>query len=302
MARRATTGRVSVHVAHAAFLPERQATLKRLLKQLKPQGVRPVVHRSEIREHSSVWATRVYEACAAENAEAAIVLNDDVEVSPRLIMAVEDLLELKTSRMVSLHAVHPMCRSLAEAGLTAFATYHLTGPGYVLRRGVARELLAYYAALPKAWKAKVNEDNVAIQYAFRLREPIWNTIPALVLHDASVPSSLGYEKHPQRVTPVAWTDPLFGPDRRRSVLRVSGEEQVPFLETHWTKHATLLATEIAISLGVDTTVCWFCLERPGNFASDKSGTRICGRCVHNIVGHTINQSTKEGTMDVQKRE
>ena len=297
---RRVTGRIAVHIAHAAFLPERGASLARLIGQLRPQGVRPVVHRSETTEHASIWARRIYEAAAAENADGTIVLNDDVEVSPHLIEAVEGILDDKTSRMVSLHAVHPMCRSLAEAGRAWFATYHLTGPGYLLRRGAARELRDYYAAAPARWTSNVNEDNVAIQLAFRHREPIWNTIPALVLHDESLPSTLGYEKHPMRVTPVPWMDPLFDPKEIRDPRRWLVTDPVPFLETHWTKRETLLATEIAVSLGIDPSRCWWCLERQASFGAERSGARMCGRCVQDIVGHTINASSKDGSVQVQR--
>lgn len=280
---------VSVHIAHAAFLPERKATLERLLKQLAEQrgvshGFEPRVHRSEKREHASVWATRVYRAIAAENPDAAIVLNDDVEVSPDLVASVRQMLRQPTSRMISLHASHPMARSLAEAGQRWFATYHLTGPGYVVRKGGARELLDWGAAAPKAWFEKVNEDNVAIQWGFRNREPIWNAIPALVKHDESVPSSLGYDQHAGRVTKVAWDEEIFrGIDLRDEHTWDPPRGGVPFLETHWTDTATLLTEEIAISLGIAPMICWFCKDRPALIGSNKTGARICHVCVRDFA-------------------
>ena len=284
--------RVTVHVAHAEFLPERKETLARLMGQLEDQ-CRPVVHRSTQREHASVWATRVYAACAAEDADAAIVLNDDVEVSGDLVGAVAAMLDAATSRMISLHPVHPMGRSLAEAGLRWFATYHLTGPGYVLRKGVAKELLAYYRETPKHWNTKNNEDNVAIQLAFRHREPIWNAMPALLVHDTTVPSSLGYDNHPSRVTTVPWTDAMFKKlDLRSWETWDPGKAEVPFLETHWTDHRTLVAHELCNDLGIPPEWCWWCLERPASFGSPKSGARMCPKCLHDTVGGVINTAMK----------
>ena len=51
--------KIAVHIAHAEFLPERKATLDRLLGQLSDQKVKPIVHRSATRDHASTWATRM---------------------------------------------------------------------------------------------------------------------------------------------------------------------------------------------------------------------------------------------------
>jgi hypothetical protein len=278
--------KIAVHIAHAAFLPERAATLERLRQQLAPQTDRVHVYRSEKREHASVWATRMYGAAAVEDADAAIFLNDDVEVSSYLVTAVEAMIEQRTSRMISLHTVHPLARGLAEAGQRWLSTYHVTGPGYVFRKGVARQVLDYYAAAPKGWTSKVNEDNVLIQFAFRHREPIWNSIPALVRHDVHVPSSLGYDDHPGRVSAVPWTDELFAGD-------VLGRPDywaspVAFVETHWTPTETLLTTEIAVSLGMDPEMCWWCGERPFAIGSPKTGARMCVGCLYGAVGVVFN--------------
>jgi len=286
--------RVTVHIPTAsAWLPERVATLDRLLAQLEKQDCRPVVHRSMRREHASVWAVRVYEAVAAEDPDCAIILNDDVQVAPDLIAAIHAVLQNprhRLSRFLSLHAVHPMSRSLAEAGQRYFSTFHVTGPAYCHLRGTSREILAYYKEAPKAWTSKLHEDNVQIQLAFRHREPVLNLIPALVVHDESVPSSLGFDSHPNRVTKVPWTDPLF-----EGVDLTKGWEvpaQVPFMETHWTQTQTLLSQEISNDLGVAPEACWHCLERPAFFGSEKSGARMCGKCLSDAVNGCINEAMK----------
>lgn len=280
--------KIAVHVAHAAFLPERKFTLERLLGQLDAQKCKPIVHRSETREHACVWATRMYTLAAASGADAEIYLNDDVEVAPCLIEAVREMISQSTSRMLSLHAVHPMAASLAQAGQRWLKTYHVTGPAYVFRKGVCREALAYYAETPKTWNQRVNEDNVLIQLAFRHREPIWNSIPALVVHDSSIPSSLGYDNHPGRVTPVPWRDPLFEGIDLRAGWEAPAE--VPYLETHWTSTRTLLAEEVCVNLGVDPQTCWWCLQRPAFMGSDKSGARLCAKCLHDATGTCLNMA------------
>ena len=292
--------RVTVHIAHAAFLPERAATLDRLYSQLAPQmGKRKaVVHRSEEREHASVWARRVYAAVAAENADAAIVLNDDVEISDELVAAATVMLEQPTSRIISLHCVHPMARSLAESGQKWLRTYHVSGPAYIMRKGAAAEAQRYYDETPQRWNGAVNEDTVLIQMMFRHREPVWNSLPALVTHDTAVPSSLGYDNHAGRATAVAWHDRELWPESATRDLsspefwRPEGE--IPFLPTHWTPDETLLSHEIANDLGIGPTICWWCRKVPAAFGSPQSGARMCHVCLHATVGGVINAAMKAG--------
>jgi len=286
--------RITLHVAHAKFLPERAETLARLLGQLEAQGLRAVVHESVKREHASVWATRIYKAIAAEDPEMACILNDDVDVSPHLAAAMHAWVRMPTSRILSLHTVHPMARSLAEAGQRWLSTYHVTGPGYIFRKGVARQVLEYYARAPRQCVTAWNEDNILIQFMYKLREPVWNCIPALVVHDVTVPSSLGYENHPQRTASVPWTDALFKDANFSWTDQWNpGDKPVPYLETHWTPTSTLDTNEVAFTLGIDPMQCYWCLERLALFGSEKSGARICPKCIHEILGSLINAATRK---------
>lgn len=285
-----TDARISIHIAHAAWMPERKDTLARLLAQLEPQGVRPTVHRSEDREHSSVWAVRMYRAAAAAKCKADVFLNDDVEVSPHLVAAVRAQLQAPTSRIVSLHTVHPIARSLAEAGQRWMRTYHVTGPAYYFREGAAQQVLDYYADVPKAWSGKANEDNVMISFLFRHREPAWNAMPGLVQHDTGVPSSLGYENHPQRVCCVPWNDRALysGGEALGDPEFWRPDGEVPFLDTHWTQTGTLVRQEVCNDLGIAPEVCWWCLKRPAQFGSPTSGATMCNPCFHDTMGGILN--------------
>jgi hypothetical protein len=71
---------------------------------------------------------------------------------------------------------------------------------------MAETLLDYWSKLPWQWASTVNEDNVAIQWAYENNKPIYQTIPALVRHDTSVNSTLGYDHHDYRRPSVPWTD------------------------------------------------------------------------------------------------
>jgi hypothetical protein len=282
---------MKVAIAHAAFLPERGATLARLLEQLAPQGGAEVL-RSTKREHASTWARRLWEYADATKDDV-ICLNDDTEVSSELVAACKAMLPLPTSSMVSLHTVHPLSRSLAEAGQRFIKTYHLTGPAYLLRAGVAAELLEYMKQAPRAWIEKRNEDNWAIQFAFRQRRPIWGSIPALAVHDTTIPSSLGYDNHPGRVSPVPWTDELFVDAELSDPAWWKPGGEVPFLETHWTDHRALATTEVAVTLCIDPETCWFCGKMPFSLGSEETGARICFQCHYNLARNVYIDAAKQ---------
>jgi hypothetical protein len=290
--------RIGIHIATCAdFVSERKATLERLLEQLRTQTSCVTVHRSPQREHASVWATRMYRVAAAEDARGAVFLNDDVEVPSAFVEACDAFLNLPTSRIVSLAVVHPISRSIGEAGHRWLSTYHVTGPGYLFRRGVAKEVLAFYAESPKEWTSSVNEDNVLIQYLFRHRDPAWSCVPGLVLHDTSVASTLGYDTHPGRICPVAWTDPLFkdSPLSEPHFWRPTSE--VPFIETHWTDHRALVTQEVANDLGVGADTCWHCGLEPWVQGSEKTGARIGAKCMYAGIGMMFNRALGVRTKD-----
>lgn len=188
---------MSVHtrVAFASWDPPRHHSLQTLLRDVV-HGV--TVHPSETREHASVWAKRLWVAAAEdEHATHTAFLNDDVRTCPRWSDALEALTWAVPDEVISLatitaHSRSPWTRS-----------YWLTGPGYLLPRARLPDLLAF----AEEWKdffSRVNEDQLIMQWCWARQCPVWHCVPALVKHDASVPSTLGYDGHPNRVTRVAW--------------------------------------------------------------------------------------------------
>lgn len=279
--------RVAVAIAHAAFLPERAKTLDRLCSQLDGQGAKFHISRSEKREHASVWAKRLWQygaKCEEQGAEATVYLNDDVEISPNLIDAVDAMLTVPDiSRMVSLHAVHPSARSLADAGQRFLATYHLTGPGYVFQRGQSAAMLHALESAPGAYRTTHNEDELCIFEAHRRREPIWNSLPGLVKHDTGVPSSLGYDNHPGRVCVVPWDAPEFeGHDVTYPGYWQEGGLPL-FVPTHWTSEEALTMAEVDYTLGLGPYACWWCGKAKAQIRSEETGARLCLGCVQKHV-------------------
>ena len=280
--------KIVVGIAHAAWAKGRQAGLDRLRKQLEPQGARVEVIASQVREHASTWAMRLWQWAAVEDAKGAdaiICLNDDIEVCPDLLAAVDAMLEIETSRMSSLHVTNPAARGLAHAGERWLRTFHLTGPAYVLRKGAPRGLVEWWSRETQTFLRTINEDNAAIYYAFRNREPIWNSIPSLVSHDVGIPSTLGYDDHPQRRSQVPWNDPMFANHDLKTGWKPAGPPA--FVETAWMPSHALLTTEIALSLGIDPVTCWFCAKRRAETGSNTTGARACTICIRDFAAGTL---------------
>lgn len=270
--------RIAVGIAHAAFLEERRRTLRRLLDQLPGAHVSV----SEKREHASVWAKRLWEWAEAEDADATILLNDDVTVCPQLVEIVAAMVTAVPDETISLHTSLPVALSLAAAGERWVRCYWLTGPGYVLPRGAPRRLLDWLARAPTSLVRRTNEDAVGIYEAWSRQKPIWGVIPALVEHDTSVPSTLGYDKHPLRTSCIPWTLPPFegAPLTDPSFWKPAGEPVL--LENPWLSRDAMSRTERLCRFG--SSLCCLCLENPGTIGSQTSDAMICLNCIVNAVG------------------
>jgi hypothetical protein len=258
---------VNIAIAHAAFLPERARTLDRLLTQL---GAPVAVLRSERREHASVWARRLWEFAGDD---AIVCLNDDVEVCPDFRDVVESMVRAVPDQVIALHTTSPAAPSLVAAGERWLRSYWLTGPGYILPASAARRLLAWIDASPRQLAASVNEDNLIMHWAWHEQRPIWHCLPALVKHDTGVPSSLGYDLHPGRVTNVPWSNHPIPADWTPA--------QKPVLvECPWMTRERLRETEMALT--AEPQVCCFCFGAMG-VAASPTGACVCAQCIVKIV-------------------
>ncbi len=197
--------RVAIAIAHAAWKEERKSSLSRLIQHV-PEGT-PVFASTEP-EAATDWARRIWSWVAGrEGLDGVAILNDDVDVCPRFADAVLGMVKAAPGEVISLHAVGPDAARLASEGQRWARAYHLTGPGYILNAANARALLAYWGSHPELQYARnVNEDNIASQFAYANQAPFLVALPAIVRHDATVPSTLGYDHHPMRVTSVPWIE------------------------------------------------------------------------------------------------
>lgn len=300
---------MKIAIAHAAWMPERERTLARLESQLTWP---PCVCVSAVREHASVWARRLWDFASVWNDEHVVCLNDDVTVHPRFIEVIEALTKAVPDQVISLHCTSPVAPSFALAGERWLRSYWLTGPGYLFPPGAAKRLLTWIDTLPKSFVSSVNEDNLIMHWAWHEQRPIWHCIPALVQHDTSTASSLGYDNQPawMRSSPVAWDavcipkprklpegiEPMDPSARERNPDRIVRgdtitdplfwtleDDQEPMLvECPWMVRETLAKVERVLYAKPD--LCSFCHRNDGRVRSQDTEAVMCGPCFVKVAG------------------
>jgi hypothetical protein len=263
---------MKIIIAHAAWFPERKRTLGRLIEQL---GDVTVIG-SRRREHASVWAHRAWEV-AEEMDEDTAILNDDVLVCDKFVQVCEAMVAAAPGRVLSLHTSVPDAATCADSWIRC---YWLTGPGYILPKGVAAQLLDYAAALPWQFVRQWNEDNVAIQWAWERQEPFWSSIPAVVSHDTETKSTLGYDNHKLRSSCVPFSDSEA--DLTSVDYWKRGVEAPMFVENPWAPSAWLQRVRHALQRK-PCQLCW----QEGAIAG-LSGFEVCAPCLAKMVGPVLN--------------
>lgn len=251
-----------IAIAHAEWMPGRAATLARLLGQLGPSAT---VFASHVREPAVVWARRVWEWVAQQD-ESVAVLNDDVLVCEGFARACAQVASVAPGELVSLHVQAPAAVEAAAGGARWARCYWLSGPAYLMPPAVARALLDYWAGLPWRASAHMNEDNLAIQWAWKRQRAILATLPALATHDIFTPSSLGYDAHPYRVPSVpAVPNPPPWP---------APPEDAPYVDNPWAPATYLEAMRTGLSS--EGGLCAACMSRSAVVAFGRVPT--CLQC------------------------
>lgn len=270
---------IGIYIASAAgWAPERRASLERLRKQL------PFAHVliSDEKEHSTIWALRMYRKALADKVDQAFFLNDDITVPRNFLAICEALHEAEPNQVLSLATVCPEAQTARGPWLRS---YLLSGPAYAYPRDDLADLLKFHEALPVDLRAKMNEDEVAAHHAWSRQKPIWQTIPSLALHDVEVPSTLGYDHHPRRVAEALWTG---DPDGIAS-LEAAGywrvDDEPPYVPHPWLPESVMRGTHRMLRGGDNIMLCVFCNERERLLVSPITGVGICNVCMGNILQH-----------------
>jgi hypothetical protein len=243
-----------------------------LLEQLGEQSSAVVVCASRGREHAALWARRVWEWAAGWPNDHVCILNDDVVLLPGFRERLAALVAAVPDEPISLHCTNPRVLPYAAQGHAWVRSYHYTGPAVVLPPGAAASLCEYTYSLPWSLLSRINEDCVAIHWAWERQRPFWYALPAPLTHDTAVPSTLGYDNHPHR-TPTVLDGPLPDP-----TVRPEDRWRVPFVELDWMHSAKLDTVRHLLRAGHH--LCQFCLVRPGELAREWApDVKLCHQCL-----------------------
>jgi hypothetical protein len=261
---------VDIAIAHCGWLPERKRTLARLLEQLAPR--KPMIFASYVKEHACRWATRAWEWCAEHDRDGVILLNDDVILHPNFLEICEVMVDAVPDDLISLHANMPDAKAAREAGHPWVRSYAYTGPAVILPPGMALRLLNWEA--PWLVLSRINEDERANFAMWSWQRPAWCAIPAIVTHDTSVSSTLGYDGHPNRSAAVPWESFADLDLTRPGYWRP--REDTPHVTNPWCSPERLEYFRQLLARGA--LPCFICMAAEGVVGA-KGGPGLCQKCV-----------------------
>jgi len=192
-----SAGGVNIVIGHAAWHEPRRENFDRLVRELEPD----YVHLSKEPEHANVWARDLWRWASIVR-EPTVILNDDVDVCPSFRHVIGAMLSVCPFDM-GLHTTFPG----GYSGAPWVSSYWYTGPAVLIYPEWAKVLLRFWD--DHLDLAGANEDMIGIYAAYEHKKPYWHPVPSPVRHRTDIRSTLGYDKHPHRVTTVPWTDPRF---------------------------------------------------------------------------------------------
>lgn len=262
-------------IAHAGWDPKRKIPLQRLTRNLLDQlEDSPADHHYQVveskgPEHAAIWSRRLWEKAARQD-DHVCLLNDDVILAPDFVEIISRAVAAVPDEPISLHCTNP--NAVAIEGAWA-RCYHYSGPAVILPPGAAKSLCEYVYTLPWSMVSRMNEDNLANEWAWSRQRPFWYLLPAPVTHDTGVPSTLGYDNHPHR------TPTVLGPERDPTV---TDRDAVPFIELDWCLVKGLNYRRLVIQAG--RHLCTFCVSREGVVGNAQ--VKACLPCLAEL-GNTV---------------
>jgi hypothetical protein len=271
--------KVDVMIAHAAWSEPRKAPMRRLAESFGPD-VHPLILGSGVRQHASTWALHLWREVQRSQADVVLCLNDDVTCHPDILAHCANIAALLPDDIISLHGNFPGFKDTAENGHKLARCYWPSGPGYLMRPTHARELLQWLTTIPPQWFAassNVNEDGALASWLWSKQRPAYVTIPSLVRHDTTVPSTLaGYDDHPNRTTQIDWAD--FPVERE---WQMGDVEIAPYVPVPWITDAEMRA--LGDSLRGVMPLCGLCHEFAASIVNERRNTGVCMGCSKHIA-------------------
>jgi hypothetical protein len=231
---------------------------------------------------------------AAETGEHVCILNDDVLVHPRLRKICEAMIEAVPEEPISLHTAMLGAAAQEMLGHHWVRSYWYSGPGVLLPPGAVLSLLDWVYKCPWYFLSRNNEDNVAIHWAWEQQRPFYCAVPAPVIHDTALASTLGYDDHPWRVPSVPWTD--FPGAKLTDVSWWAVQADPPLVENPW-MDVRKLAYVRSVMREPGHQMCHFCMAREGVISPSKNplAPRLCHTCLMKCYGAAIKYGVPSDT-------
>lgn len=301
---------------HTPWRPERAESFQRLMKELggperlHEQGCTSA-HVFDEKVPNWSWSADMWQWGAERDASHFLTLQDDAKTAPDFWAQLREIVEERPDDVIGLEVVHPAAPLLARAGVRWFSTSDcLVGVGYVVPRGILQEFLRWRAtALKPGALERINEDTLLGLFCSVTGRRIYHPIPTVIDHDVSVPSTYKNDQHALRRPLVRWDNmpPLmsacpYGVDwtphlghmprwnlpflAQREVVDYSHEAfRRGMADNGWNDLEHLLANQRGPNMA--DSLCWFCIERPGQLASQITGVALCRQCFAEMVQSLI---------------
>lgn len=184
--------KLEIGISHAPHMPGRKESLARLLPSILG---RQSVHLEDRPGHHSAWSLLLWKgvlaAGDANGATHAMFLQDDVIPCDSFLDNVHSVIEAKPTNLINLYNAHPLSVTAKEMGFSwCTSPDGLIGNAYILPIEMLREFVEYRTTkLSDAIVQEGGEDRLINLFAMDRGYLVWSTVPALVDHDLTVPST-----------------------------------------------------------------------------------------------------------------
>jgi hypothetical protein len=186
------TPTISISIAHARHIPERRASLQRMIAQLEGQEALSIYIEDQPGKPCE-WSLRQWQGALQMPATHCVMLNDDLLLCDDFVEVCKRIALARPMHIVNLYNTHPIAKiAYAEGRSWLTSPDGLIGNAYMMPAAGLRAFLAWReAALTPGAAELLSEDQLINLFAMAHRALIWQTVPALVDHDVSIPSCFG---------------------------------------------------------------------------------------------------------------
>lgn len=270
-------------VPSTPWIPERVASLARLLDALQPEANAHEFRLFTDREPNCVWSQKLWRWAASTSATHLLQLQDDIIPAPNFWPALRAMVAAVPDQVIGLETVHPICRELARLGKRwARTRAWLVGPQYVFPLSGPNSLatfLAWCDANPQIVEKSIGEDVTVSTWIASTGRDVHHPMPAIADHDLTVASVYHNDHHDHRKPVVTWH--AYGP-----------EIEDP---KWWAPPA-----EVPLLPGAGWPKCYFCLQEDGKIVSQATGAMVGPNCLAKMLEVMINRLQSAPTPGVMR--